>query len=136
MARKMEARAMVGDRVLSCRVEEVRVKLTEMELLEFGQRMASAEAALRDHALHEKKIKDDLKATKSRLDAELDYLSSCVRQKAEPRDIEIQIEQDSRDRRKVHEVRMDTCEVVRTRPIRSDEVQAELELIPPKAREA
>ncbi|MBI5545200.1 MAG: hypothetical protein HY901_15025 [Deltaproteobacteria bacterium] len=115
-----------GGRVISRHVEELSVKLTDVELKERSKRAAEVEGNMRTHLTHADSVCKSLKAEQDRLDAELAHLSHIVRSETEPREVEIQVELDPDRKRHVLEIRLDTGEVVHRRLAREDELQVDL----------
>lgn len=114
--------------VLSRKTETLECKLNEDELLDRGQQLARVDGELREHKSHADQVKSQLKADEARLDSERHFLASCVRNKSEPRSVEVECVLDSKNRRRVLEIRLDTGEVVRSRAAREDELQRDLPL--------
>jgi hypothetical protein len=96
-------------------------------LLDRGQKLAQVEADLQDHQTHADQVKKELKARESQLKAERAFLANVVRARKEPRDVEVQAFLAERAGH-VDDVRMDTGEVVRTRPAREGELRGRLPL--------
>jgi hypothetical protein len=98
------------------------VRLTEAEVIEFGR----ASARLRDESNNledlRKAANDKSKAEIGKIDARIGYLSSCINTGQEQRDVECRWEMEyaQGDARLI---RLDTGEVVYTRPIKADEYQ-------------
>jgi hypothetical protein len=65
------------------------------------------------------------KAEQERIDAEADLLAEAIRTGREYRDIEV-VERKNIDIRMMETIRMDTGEVIDSRPLRSDEMQTTL----------
>lgn len=130
MARKKNAIPVLGNRVVSAYVSPMPCKLTDTELRERGQSLARVEGDLREHTKHATSVKKELASKEAALEAELARLGNIIRNAAEPRDTEVQVEQISRNR--VAVIRLDTHEVLEERPLRDEEAQDELPLVPPK----
>lgn len=121
MSRKTKAD---GSRV-GTDVKQLPVTLTQEELLDFGQRLARQNTLISDHSAHASAVKKDLKSKEEALSSERARLASIVRDKAEVRDVRVEIHRDY-SARKYREVRDDTGEAVFERPLRPDELQGEL----------
>ena len=107
------------------RYEDLPVKLTEKEVAERSQRAAEVVEELEKHETHKKDVSADLKATQTRLQAELARLSMQVRNKTELRPVAIVCLPDYK-RGTVTEFRADNDEKLRERAMREDERQTNL----------
>ncbi len=118
-------------KVLLKTTERLPVKLTEDELLDFGQRLAQVESDASTHAAHADSVKKELKAKETALDAERSRLAGIVRSKHEPRDIDCHLIGYFETNR-VNTIRLDTGEVVpgSERAMNLAERQESLELDP------
>lgn len=117
--------------VLHETTERLPVKLTEAELLDFGQRLAQVDSDAATHAGHADAVKKELKAKETALDAERSRIAGIVRNKHEPRDVDCHVVAYFETNRAVT-VRLDTGEVVpgSERTLSIDERQESLGLVP------
>lgn len=106
-------------------VETLPVPLTDAELLSAGQDLAGVRleigkrlAALKDHQKAEREAID-------RLETESVYLTGCLRTRSADRKVEVWVNLDSL-RKVVEFVRLDTSEVIRSRPASIHELQMDL----------
>jgi hypothetical protein len=113
-----------GSRVITSYVALLKCKLTEPELLDRGQSLAHIEGEMRAHTKHADAVKKELKSKEASIEAELARLGNIVRDKSEPRETTVQVEQVGP--REVEEIRADTGEVVTARLLREEERQEEL----------
>lgn len=112
--------------ILSMHTEDLPCRLSNDEVMVRANRMADVEQELERHTGLESQIKSDLKATRSRLEAERGRLAGQVRSKSELRPIEIEHIADFRAGT-VREIRTDTGEV-RARSLSAAERQGALKL--------
>lgn len=117
-----------GGFIIATRTDKLWVKLTDQEMLDRGQQLARVNADISDHQSHVESVKKDLKAKEAELEAKRCYLAAVVRAQSETRDVEVQVEQDTDDRRLVQVIRIDTGAVIERRPMRTEESQEELPL--------
>jgi hypothetical protein len=108
-------------------IERLPCQLTQDELLDRGQKLAQVGADLATHRAHADQVKKELRARESQLEADRAFLENVVRSKQEPRDVEIAAYLGERPGH-VDDVRLDTGEVVRSRPAREGELQGRLPL--------
>ena len=113
--------------VIRTGTEELFCDLTEAEWTERATRMAHVEEELERHTGHEQQIKTDLKANRTRLEAERASLAGQVRSRSELRSVEIQHIANYRSG-VFQEVRVDTGAVVRQRSLTPEERQGQLPL--------
>lgn len=100
-------------------------KLQDVALLEYGERLAIANANIAAEKDRAKAIKAELKSAETALDAERSRLAGIVRAKAEIRDVTVAYVRDySAD--EYQEVREDTREVIFRRPLEQTEKQMSL----------
>lgn len=111
-------------RPLGSDVELLQVRLSDAELLDWGQRLAQVEVDLREHQLRAKAVRKELKEEEAKLKAIRSSLAGVVRSKEEARPVEIQSYLSARGQ--VEDIRTDTGEVVRTRPAREGELQGRM----------
>lgn len=91
--------------------QELPVLLTEVELLDRGNDLATVDSLIRDEASHAKAVKDELKQRMANLELRRSTLARVVREKREPRPV--QCEGWARFAEGIYEVvRIDTGEVV------------------------
>jgi hypothetical protein len=104
-------------------------KLTQVELLERGQKLAQVHEDLATHEAHAQNVKQELKAAEARLLDEGARLASIVRGKMEPRSVKVECWADY-SRGVYYERRTDTGEVIpgSERPLRPEERQGVLRL--------
>lgn len=103
------------------------VKLTEEERLSRGQRAGELGYDLTQVEEREKETKAAFKAQKERLQGEINDLLNQLRSGKEWREVEVSIEKDLKQRLEIT-TRLDTGEVVSTRPLGAEEMQGELKL--------
>lgn len=115
-------------------IQQLAVKLQVDELAEFAQRLAKADSDVHSHDMHSDAVKKELKAKEQALTSERTRLAAIVRNRAEVRDVRVSCWRDF-EKREYREVREDTGEVTYTRPLNSQELQAEL-FNPMQAEEA
>lgn len=118
----------VKGKILSSFTELMPCRLTDVELLIAGAKLAEAEREARDQEKSAQTIKADLNAKKKAADEKLADLAAIVRNKSESRQTLIQVEIDPKDSRYAYEVRTDTSEVIRRRPLQDNERQRALPL--------
>lgn len=111
--------------IVGKKVEDLPVQLTQDEITERGQRLAAVDGEIESHLQREKEVKANLKATRSRLEAERSLLSMVVRNREEARPVRVTLHGDH-EAGLVFEIRDDTGEVVRTRPLTDDDRQLRL----------
>jgi hypothetical protein len=113
--------------IIGKHVEDLSVKLSDEEVMERGNRLANIEGEIERHTSHETNVKADLKATRSRLEAERGRIAQQVRSRSELRPIEVEIVADFKAGL-VRDIRVDTCATVRTRALSEAERQGALKL--------
>jgi hypothetical protein len=113
--------------LMGSKKEDLACKLTQEELLDRGQQLARVNSEIDQHETHSKQVKDDLKATESRLDAERAKWAGVVRARAEYRPVEVDMIADFKEG-VVREIRTDTGEEVRARALTDAERQGKLKL--------
>jgi len=111
--------------IVSERIEQLPVLLTDTELLAKGLQLAQVESQASDHEAHADSVKKDLKAKETQLMAERARLASIVRNRSEIREVrcDVVMDYESAD---VLTVRQDTGEVAYRRPMTNDERQRQL----------
>lgn len=114
-----------GREDLSQKQEHLEVKLGPSEVMERGEQLARAQGDLEELAGRESSAKAALKADRARIEAEIQRLALAVRNRAETRPVAVRVEADYGDGL-AYEIREDTLEVVRTRPLTETERQGEL----------
>lgn len=115
-------------KILSSYTDLMPVRLSDVELLIAGAKLAEAEREARDQEKSAQTIKADLNAKKKAADEKLADFAAIVRNKSEARQTLVQVEQDPKDGRYCFEIRTDTEEVIRRRPLQDDERQRALPL--------
>ena len=108
--------------------KQLPVKLTNDELLEFGQRLAKSGADLGEHEMLEAAVKQDLKAKKTAIESEQARLCGIVRAKAEVRDVRCEIWANY-EQGQMETIRLDTNEIIDARDLAPHERQVDLALI-------
>lgn len=108
-------------------LERLPVKLTDAELLDFGQRLARCQQTLADHLSHAEAVKKDLKTKEAAIEADRSHLSGVIRDKAELRDVEVERWHDYAAG-EYFERRTDTGEITYRRRLESHERQTALPL--------
>ena len=106
--------------------------LTRDELLQFGEDLANVQSDLNELEAQLTGIKNEFKAKTAAKEAEEARLGNLLRQKYEMRDVECEVTYDF-DEAVVTIKRLDTEEVVQTRPMTDIELQRELKLFPEKS---
>lgn len=115
-------------RIVREEIEPLPVRLTQDELLEFGQQLAQVEQKRHEHDLHADQVKKDLKAKETALDAERARLASIVRNKAEVRDVPVSVVHDYAAN-EAQWIRSDNGELINRRPLAPNERQIEFEVV-------
>jgi len=111
--------------------EYLKCEFTEKEILDFGGELARKHSEINELEDQKKRIVSDLKAKSEAADAEASILARKIQNKNEYRDVECQEVYNYVDK-SVTIVRLDTGEIVKTRPMREDEKQ---ELLFPEPEE-
>lgn len=106
-------------------IQRLPVPLTDVELLDFGQRLAKCQADLGEHLAHAETLKKELKAKESAIEAERARLSGIIREKKESRDVPCERWAYYGDG-EIVEIRNDTGEVIYRRRMEMHERQATL----------
>lgn len=114
-----------GREELAQKQEHLEVKLGPADVMERGEQLARAQGELEELAGRESSTKAALKADRARIEAEIQRLALAVRNRAETRPVSVRVEADYGDGL-AYEIREDTLEVVRTRPLSELERQREL----------
>lgn len=109
-------------------------RLNDDELRQYGDDLARTLEEIDDQALREDSIKKELKARMSELESKRTAVAIKVRRREELRDVEVAVV--VLDSGVAQEVRLDTGEVITTRPLRDDEKQRLLALEEAKKAEA
>lgn len=104
---------------------ELPVILTTDELIERGGRLAKLEDVLNEHEAHCESEKRKMKATEAQILAERAFLANVVRNKKEPRQVQVR-EVANFDTNMLAVIRQDTGEIVRDRPLTAEERQVNL----------
>lgn len=107
-------------RLLSCR-------LTNEELIARGQSLAEAIENISTEEAQQESLKREMKARLAGLEAQRSHLASVVSRRAEMREVSVEVAL-FEDAGVVHTIRMDTGEVVHSRPMTDDERQRSLAL--------
>lgn len=107
--------------------EQLPVKLTEDELLDYGQQLAQAESEVRAHNEHATSVKAGLKHREAELTAQQSRLASIIRAKSELREVPVRTEADYR-KGTATTIRLDTFNAVRERSLTQVERQGSLGL--------
>jgi len=107
------------------------VALTDDEIRKAGDALAMACEDITSEEARAKEIKDDLKNRMSSLEAERNRLAVLVRRKEEYRQVEVDIWFDYQ-RGMVEEIRTDTGEQIKIRPMTDDERQQGLPMDEPE----
>lgn len=108
-------------------IELLPVKLSEGELLEMAHESAKAHVSSVTIEGEAKAAADDFKAQIGKNKARVSYLSGCINTGQQMREVECNWELNYTDHT-ASLIRTDTNEVVRTRPLRAQEYQKELDL--------
>lgn len=111
------------DKPISQHVERLPVLLTQDELRQRGIRLAELEGNWATHCQTMKSEQSTLAARKKELEAQIQQVAATVRDGKEWRDVTVSVVLDGGE---ALELRADTSEVLRRRPIREDEAQAKL----------
>lgn len=111
--------------------EYLKCEFTEKEILEFGGELARKHSEINELEDQKKRIVSDLKAKSEAADAEASILARKIQNKNEYRDVECQ-EVYNYVEKTVTIVRVDTGEIVKTRPMNENEKQ---ELLFPEPEE-
>ena len=96
--------------------------LTEDEISERAKQLAVSKGEMEQHQLHAKEIKADLKKKGEQLRAQISQLARACREGKEEREIVCELLYDE-DELTVDVVRVDTGQVVSSRPMTDDERQ-------------
>lgn len=99
--------------------------LTDTEILALGRELASINAAIATEESNQVSIKKEMASKLAGLEAKASEISAKVNRGKELRDVQIEVVADLITGTAT-EIRMDTGEVHRERPLRDDEKQAEL----------
>ena len=107
--------------ILLTTTKKLPVKLTDIEVLAKGSELASTIQEVGSEEESQKNLKDQMKAKLSELAARQTRLAIIVATRTEYRDVEVQVE--GTEDGQIREVRLDTGEIMLTRPPRDDERQ-------------
>lgn len=102
------------------------VKLTEKEVQVRGSKLALTRQEAEQHTERSKALRAELIAKRDELDSEIGHLAKVVREKTEDREVECEVRMSKKDGC-VDEIRLDTMEVIATRPIKDEEGQTGLD---------
>ena len=102
-------------------------KLTDQELLDYGAELGSTIQDISAEEARQTSMKTELKARMTALEAKSAELSTKITRQEELRDVKVEPRLDFKAGI-YREVRTDTGEVIRERPITDDERQEELEI--------
>lgn len=105
--------------------EMLSVRLTHDELRDFGGELAGVLEEISNQTMREESIKKELKAKMAGLEARRDEIASIVRRREQLRSVECVWERHYADGL-ARKIRLDTGEVVQSRPLRDDERQPKL----------
>jgi hypothetical protein len=111
-------------RLIRREVQMLSVRLSPDEVRARGERLAEAEGKARELLTRKKTIAAKLKEEQLEIDGELLTLGAIVRNRAEPREVEVEVRQAGK--LSVIEVRTDTGEVVLERTMLENERQSEM----------
>lgn len=120
-------------KVIRTTTERLPVQLTEVERLEFADRLAHCEAELAEHDAEAESQKRQLKAHEAEILARRSLLANIVESRKEPRDVEVQTVANY-SKNVMEKWRMDTGELIATR--RLDDSERQAELLPPPPGES
>lgn len=112
-------------KILGRGVKKLACNLTDAELLERGQKIASVKQELDNHIEQTKATAKTMSARKAELDAEVSSIATALRTKQEMRDVEYREEADFISGRAVT-IRNDTNATLTSRPLTPDERQERL----------
>jgi len=112
--------------------EMLKCALTHDELLQFGEELANNQQEAKELEDQLTNIKNDYKAKTSAKEAEIIRLGNLIRQKYEMRPVDCEVTFDF-DEGRATVKRMDTGEIVLTRPMTDTELQRELRLFPERS---
>jgi hypothetical protein len=115
------------DQAIRRTTEELPVRLSDDEFAERAKRLGQIEEDLQLHQIKAKAVRKELKERESQLKFERSQLAKVMRAREEPQEVEVCTFHADR-RGQVRDVRMDTGEVVRTRPGTPEELQGQLPL--------
>jgi hypothetical protein len=102
-------------------------KLTDDELLRYGGELGSVIQDIAEEEDRQASLKQELKARLAGLEAKRTELATKLVRREELRDVEVQPERNYSASR-YYEVRLDTGEVIRERPLSAEERQMGLEI--------
>lgn len=119
---------MKSGRVIRSHVEVLPVRLSPDELRDRGEKLAGLEGQYIEHKAETKAQSKTRKEEEGRLELSIYQLASHIREKCEPREIEVEVRIAGKGQ--VAEVRLDTGEIIRERPLREEEKQEEIPLSP------
>lgn len=121
----MSEKKMAVRRTVARSQETLPCQLTRDELADRAQQLAAKVGEAGNHAAHAEQVKAGLKAEEKRIESEIQRLGLIVTRKEEPRVIDVEVVDDYED--SLHmEIRQDTGDVVRSRPLSEHERQLSL----------
>ena len=106
-------------------METLSVRLTDAERLQLGDELAGVQDQIGNQLSREESIKKELKAKMAGLEARRDELASIVRRKEQMRPVECVWERNYGDGL-ARKIRLDTGEVIQSRPLQDHERQPKL----------
>lgn len=112
--------------VLRTETRNLPCKLTDAELRERSDGLATTVQAIEGEKGRQDSVKAELKATMTELSSRQNRLAQVVSRREEYRDVKVRIELHENDI--VNEIREDTGETIQIRPARDTERQQKLEL--------
>lgn len=102
-------------------------KLTDEELLRYGGELGSVIQDIAEEEERQASLKQELKARLAGLEAKRTELATKIVRREELRDVEVQPERNY-DASRYYEIRIDTGEVIKERPLSAEERQLGLEI--------
>lgn len=108
------------------KTESLPVPLTQEEIAERADRMATALRKITELEIEKKAKNDEIKHKKEELEKDIAVWASQVREKAENREVEIEL-QSNWETGQIETFRLDTGELIRTRPMTPSEKQKTFE---------
>jgi hypothetical protein len=109
-------------RSLSTRTRLLPCKLTEPELLNYGQLMAQATQDIENEEGRQTSLKQELKARMTQLQATQSLLATKIARREETREVKVEAFLDL-EKEEIYEVRQDTAEEISRRPVTDEERQ-------------
>jgi hypothetical protein len=102
-------------------------KLTDEELLRYGGELGSVIQDIAEEEDRQASLKQELKARLAGLEAKRTELATKLVRREELRDVEVQPERNY-DANRYYEIRMDTGEIIKERPLSAEERQIGLKI--------